>query len=177
MQLNAIGKSLNSADLRKKGVFGLVLVIYSGWLFYLSSQEGLNGMPLFEYQDKVEHLLAFGFMAFVAWNLLRHWSFCQRRWLWAWVYTASYGVFDEWHQLFVPGRFADVWDLLADATGAAICILLLEINQARKNSGSVTGMAEGMAQQITMNEESATPQLSLCEESGVVVPQMQFSTP
>lgn len=32
--------------------------------------------------------------------------------------TAGYGVFDEVHQVFVPGRSGDVYDLLADAAGA-----------------------------------------------------------
>lgn len=32
--------------------------------------------------------------------------------------TVGYGVTDEFHQLFVPGRSADVYDVLADAIGA-----------------------------------------------------------
>lgn len=31
----------------------------------------------------------------------------------------GWGVLDEIHQAFVPGRQADVWDLVADAVGAA----------------------------------------------------------
>ncbi len=30
----------------------------------------------------------------------------------------GYGATDEWHQLFVPGRFGDLRDLYADAIGA-----------------------------------------------------------
>lgn len=33
--------------------------------------------------------------------------------------SALYGVTDELHQSFVPGRFADAWDLLKDVAGAA----------------------------------------------------------
>jgi hypothetical protein len=33
--------------------------------------------------------------------------------------AAAYGAFDEWHQLYVPGRTADLRDLAADAIGAA----------------------------------------------------------
>ncbi len=36
----------------------------------------------------------------------------------AMLITVGYGVTDEVHQMFVPGRTADVNDLLADAAGA-----------------------------------------------------------
>lgn len=36
------------------------------------------------------------------------------------VIATLYGVTDELHQLFVPGRSSDVGDLLADAAGALI---------------------------------------------------------
>jgi VanZ family protein len=34
--------------------------------------------------------------------------------------TTGYGISDEWHQSFVPGRTADIMDLRADATGAIL---------------------------------------------------------
>jgi VanZ family protein len=34
--------------------------------------------------------------------------------------TIAYGVTDEWHQMFVAGRFPDRADVLADAIGAVI---------------------------------------------------------
>jgi len=34
--------------------------------------------------------------------------------------TIAYGVSDEFHQSFVPGRDADIHDVYADATGAVI---------------------------------------------------------
>jgi VanZ family protein len=38
--------------------------------------------------------------------------------------TTAYGVTDELHQRFVPGRTADVLDLLADLTGATVAAVL-----------------------------------------------------
>jgi len=37
----------------------------------------------------------------------------------AWAIATAYGVSDEYHQRFVPGRSQDVLDLRADALGAA----------------------------------------------------------
>ena len=34
--------------------------------------------------------------------------------------SALYGVTDEVHQSFVPGRTADAWDLMKDVAGAAV---------------------------------------------------------
>jgi VanZ family protein len=38
------------------------------------------------------------------------------------VIAVAYGASDEWHQSFVPGRTADLRDLLADATGAVAAV-------------------------------------------------------
>jgi hypothetical protein len=46
----------------------------------------------------------------------------------AFVVCLAYGILDEFHQLFVPGRVADPIDLATDATGAAAaCALALLI--------------------------------------------------
>lgn len=41
----------------------------------------------------------------------------------AWAIASAYGVSDEVHQRFVPGRASDLADVLADALGAAAGIL------------------------------------------------------
>jgi VanZ family protein len=50
--------------------------------------------------------------------------------------TTAYGLTDEFHQMFVPGRFADWNDVVADAiggvTGAAVCWLWGIISPARR---------------------------------------------
>lgn len=41
--------------------------------------------------------------------------------------TTLYGLSDEWHQAFVPSRYASWADVLADATGAVLAALVLAI--------------------------------------------------
>jgi VanZ family protein len=41
------------------------------------------------------------------------------------VLSSLYGVSDEFHQSFVPGRTPDVHDWMADTWGAAMAILVL----------------------------------------------------
>lgn len=43
----------------------------------------------------------------------------------AFLLTVAYGVSDELHQLYVPGRVASVGDVIADALGAGLAILLM----------------------------------------------------
>lgn len=47
-----------------------------------------------------------------------------RLWL-AFAGSVLYGISDEWHQSFVPGRVPDWRDVLTDAIGAAIALLLV----------------------------------------------------
>ena len=41
------------------------------------------------------------------------------------VLSVFYGLTDEFHQMFVPGRVADLFDLLADAGGAIIGLFVV----------------------------------------------------
>jgi VanZ family protein len=53
----------------------------------------------------------------------------------AWLLAALYGITDEWHQLHVPGRHADVHDLLTNTVGAATAALLWLHNARRRLTG------------------------------------------
>jgi len=37
--------------------------------------------------------------------------------------ASLYGVTDEWHQSFVPGRFPDPFDVVADCLGATLAVM------------------------------------------------------
>ena len=52
--------------------------------------------------------------------------------------TVAYGATDEVHQLFVPGRTGDVYDLMADAAGAVagtVACVLWGYNRASSRDG------------------------------------------
>lgn len=132
MQLNALVKMVDGANWHKKRVFGLLFAGYTGLIYYFSSLPGQSGPPSFAHVDKVEHVIVYGFMAGAVWVLLRQWPVFKRCWLWTWIYSVGHGAFSEWHQLFVPGRYADVLDLVADAVGATLSIWLLETLRTRR---------------------------------------------
>ena len=77
--------------------------------------------------DKLIHGLAYAEMALCAILALRkstdH-SLPPFRILMAWAICLTHGIFDEWHQSFIPGRTASGGDILADVIGAAMAIAL-----------------------------------------------------
>jgi len=70
--------------------------------------------------DKWIHAAAYAIMGWLAWHSLSHYSPAARTVALAMLFCSLYGISDEWHQSFVPGRDADPFDWLADSIGGAI---------------------------------------------------------
>jgi hypothetical protein len=69
--------------------------------------------------DKLVHATAFGAFATLLWIGV------GSRWpLAVWGAIVCVGALDETHQLFVPGRDAEVLDVVADAIGAGIALAI-----------------------------------------------------
>jgi VanZ family protein len=105
-----------------RAAFLLAALSWAGLIFYLSSQPTIDTPSLFPGQDKLFHLIAFGMLGFMVMGTLRatQGSYLPRQ---AWLVTLAvtlYGILDEFHQYFVPGRSADVYDVLADAVGGLL---------------------------------------------------------
>ncbi|NRA26522.1 MAG: VanZ family protein [Opitutales bacterium] len=91
----------------------------------LSSFPGV-GVTSFEFphQDKLIHYLVFGLIATAWLRWLRTRMSVKKAAIAAWSITACFGLTDEIHQAFVPGRTMDVLDWLADALGALTAVLV-----------------------------------------------------
>jgi VanZ family protein len=74
--------------------------------------------------DKLLHALAYGLLAALWCRALTVWPLEGRPAAAiaaaAAILAALYGLSDEIHQAFVPGRMADPWDWMADGFGAVI---------------------------------------------------------
>ncbi len=96
-------------------------------IFWLSNQSKYpGGIQLPPPLDKVAHATVFGFLAWVLDHALQRqmprWPLYRRQ-LVVFGLTAFYGLSDELHQHFVPGRACELGDWLADALGAALGLL------------------------------------------------------
>jgi len=104
-------------------------------IFLLSAQSKLPIPETVSFPglDKFLHACAFGSLAFT----LSYW-FSTDKWLGeplkyctiVCCIVACYGISDEIHQIFVPGRDASLYDWFADCTGAvlAVCLRLKIVN-------------------------------------------------
>jgi VanZ family protein len=98
-------------------------LLWVGLIFLLSSQPSLPSPD--NISDKQAHAFTYGMLAWLCLMGLTGW-----RWrrvagaslVAAFLMAVAYGVSDELHQSFVPGRTPDVADVAADAAGAAIAL-------------------------------------------------------
>ncbi|WP_457637792.1 VanZ family protein [Oceanithermus sp.] len=104
-------------------VYGLLALVWALVIFAASSLPG-SAVGLASPWDKLAHALTY---AVLAWLLRRS----GLKPLAALVLTVAYGLSDEWHQSFVPGRCPDLADLLADATGGFLAIFCPELRNLR----------------------------------------------
>ncbi|MEA3338194.1 MAG: VanZ family protein [Chloroflexota bacterium] len=112
-----------------------------GWMlviFFLSAQPDFTFSPVAlegEILSLMAHGIEFGVLAGLTWLAVQ-----KTPRLAAYAVTIAiaaailYGMSDELHQAFVPGRVPDVRDLIADAMGAGLAVLLVTWYSHRRDS-------------------------------------------
>ena len=116
-------------------------------LYWLSS---LPGTPL---PDDPELYALFYLIPPTVQSALHVPAYAVLAWAWHWALAAwlrvataqmigactiavAYGVFDEWHQSFVPGRYASLADVVFDVAGAALGVGIAAWASHRVNSST-----------------------------------------
>ena len=99
-----------------------------GAIFYLSSlSRPPEQLSLFNW-DKLSHCLEYAILGMLVIRALNaqysKYVFFHLQ-LIAFFITALYGASDEFHQKFVFGRNANLFDWVADSVGAAICVFII----------------------------------------------------
>lgn len=97
-----------------RSVFVVVFCLVSLLFFWSSPPSGPQGIA---HLDKVVHFALF-FVVAASW----HYAFRLPYWVSMLALTA-YGIAIEVIQHYIPGRGADVWDVVADVAGAAAFFL------------------------------------------------------
>ncbi len=103
------------------------MVCIMGMIFYLSHQPyDLLQLPPISGSDKLLHVIAYGSLAASFLYGLQPFFHKITRpvaGIAVVLFCLLYGLSDEFHQSFIPGRFTSGWDVLADAAGAFLVVL------------------------------------------------------
>src|SRR5215216_5014808 len=103
-----------------KGLQGwMTPCLLAATIVYASSSSQVTG-PDLPGIDKVEHALVYGLLATL---IARNGFLPGRGWL-AVLIVSLFGISDEWHQSFTPGRSVEFADWLADTSGATLAVTL-----------------------------------------------------
>ena len=107
--------------LLKKASYWLPALLWMSIIFYLSSKQSPTHSNILAW---LGHLIEYSTLAFLLMIALTATvKLTRRRLILAAAFIAIfYGATDEVHQLFVPGRFADLSDLYMDGLGAIVGI-------------------------------------------------------
>lgn len=106
----------------------LPILLWSGFIFFLSNQQTLPGPDLYAW-DFVFKKSAHVFVYFVLMLLVQrailklHIENVVKASVFALVFSVLYAMTDEFHQSFVPGRSGTLRDLLYDMLGIGIAWL------------------------------------------------------
>lgn len=114
-----------------------------GAIFLLSHQPATDLPPLFPHFDKLAHFCIYGLLAATLVGAVP--PDLRRRRPWAAVgaiilWCLAYGIADEFHQSFIPGRYPSLADIGADTLGAIVVSLgALVFRQPSEKTGEETG--------------------------------------
>ncbi len=102
--------------------FAYLSIFWMAVIYFLSSRPGSDFPAMFVGADKLVHFAVFGMLGPLITGALGRpgtgdpWG----RILLVTVVVALYGVLDEFHQSFVPGRTSSAGDVMADAAGGFV---------------------------------------------------------
>ena len=97
--------------------------------------------PVWSYVGNAAHFVAFAGLAAACWLAMPAQLAVARIDTSAWLLAVGYGLVDEWHQSWIPGRHASAVDLVTDAMGAAFAVWFVRGRVARRGTPWSIGAA------------------------------------
>ncbi|MBI5408077.1 MAG: VanZ family protein [Nitrospirae bacterium] len=112
-------RETENINIRKAVVLWLITGIYMGLIFYLSSRTWETPELPTDF-DKVIHAVIYIPLAFLFYLSLKKSGLKRNVFITAVFLTVLYGISDELHQSYVPGRESSIADAFADFAGAML---------------------------------------------------------
>jgi VanZ family protein len=102
------------------------MITFMGIIFFLSSQPGyILDLPDIDYLDKGLHAIAYGALGLAVLFGIPEEMYLATPYrisMLVVLFCLLYGISDEFHQSFVPGRFPSISDLVADTIGGIMAV-------------------------------------------------------
>lgn len=108
--------------------YWLPVIFWMGFIFYASSVPAKDIPPLFPLQDMAFHLAAYASLAYFFARATKntYLNLSPRKILYlSLIFGALYGLSDEFHQAFVPGRDVSGLDLIVDSSASYLGALFI----------------------------------------------------
>jgi len=119
-----MGTEMRRIDLRGFFIVLLPLLAYVTLIFILSSRSLHTFLPgRITSGDKLIHIMEYAVLAALSVRALYYFlpnMDIKKLFVLGVLFAGLYGVSDEIHQYFVPSRYAEVYDVMADVIGALL---------------------------------------------------------
>ncbi|HVO74015.1 MAG TPA: VanZ family protein [Ignavibacteriaceae bacterium] len=119
--------------LEKHKVFLVFLPLIIYWIaLFVGTSIPVQAIPsIFEFGDKLEHMSAYAGLSILL-NLTiafqnKFGNIKTKHNLYTFLAAASYGIIDELHQIFIPGRSCELLDFVADLIGISLGLIILNL--------------------------------------------------
>jgi len=104
--------------------YWLPVVLWAGFIFYVSSLPSADIPGIFTYQDALFHIFEYAFLALLLSRALKNYQSSlfnkSRRILLVILTCLIYAISDEIHQNFIPGRESSLADVIFDGLGIVL---------------------------------------------------------
>lgn len=107
----------------KANLYKFLAVAYAALIFILSASPSISPPPGFVLEDKIYHFIEYGifsFLLFLAFFTSGKEFLKKHVFLLSVLIGTAYGLSDEIHQKFVPGRSSEFLDFVADSLGIVL---------------------------------------------------------
>ncbi len=135
-------KAINSIKTSKFFYYWLPVFVYAGLIFYLSSLSTVPAQIIVTTKDWVLHMIEYAILSMLLlrafgksentmlkFEKLKPESMTLKNWaaILAILIATIYGITDEIHQYFVPGRVMSGFDIVADFLGSIIAVVTIMV--------------------------------------------------
>jgi len=119
---------------RSFALYWVPVLAYAGMIFYLSSIPS-SGLPEWKFDASILHVpLFFGLSYLISRALSKKGANIWNQIAISIVVSTLYGISDEVHQLFVPGRAFSLIDILFDFIGSGLIVFKIRMGTSQKRA-------------------------------------------